>query len=468
MRNFYLTFGRLYGLKFRRVPVVQSWYKFGSRKYYSNRVSTDYLGNSLGKELYSLCPGFDWDYLCNPENTLKIKENIKNRKGIGDIEAVHSLWEDTLREADPAKKKELVKKLRSAASDIPNKMHPLVPIGDESCNRVIRTFGQQSPNTEKEERKVKTKSVVEIGEKAGWLRTSNVGVTTGQRSYYFLDQLSRLELALVNYSLDKLSQKGFQLVSVPEILKPEIIEGCGFKTTGLRTQVYKLDPHHGPACLSGTSEMALAGYLQNQEFSIHDLPLKLMAVSRCHRAEVSQLEEEKGIYRVHNFTKVEMFGVVPQETGNESDELLQEFIDLQTDIYQSLGLHCRLLDMASQELGAPASRKFDYETWMTAKGFWGEISSASNCTDFQSRRLGVKYHRHTTTTTPKSTYAHTINGTACAVPRLVMAIVEKNQLPDGNVLLPEVLHSYFQGKLLTVEPNLGIHWKGSIKPFTIH
>lgn len=126
------------------------------------------------------------------------------------------------REDNPIKKQELIDKLRSLAADIPNKIHPLAPIGNESCNHVVKTFGKESVNVGI------VKDVVEIGEKAGWLRTSNVGTTTGQRSYYFLNQLARLELALVNYCLDKLRLEGFQLISVPEILKPEIIEGILF------------------------------------------------------------------------------------------------------------------------------------------------------------------------------------------------------------------------------------------------
>ncbi|CAI9723059.1 serine--tRNA ligase, mitochondrial-like [Octopus vulgaris] len=459
MYGIHSTLGRFQWRTCKHFSVLRALLKSEGSKCYRKDISIDCLSQNSYQDLQStICPEFDWDYLCNPENTLEIKENIRNRKGIGDIDAVHRLWKDVSREDNSMKKQELIDKLKSLAADIPNKIHPLAPIGNESCNRVVKTFGKESVNVGK------VKGVVEIGEKAGWLRTSNVGTTTGQRSYYFLNQLARLELALVNYCLDKLRLEGFQLVSVPEILRPEIIEGCGFKTTGERTQVYKLDAkRHGSACLSGTSEMALAGYFQNQVFSIQDLPMKLTAVSRCHRAEVSELEEEKGIYRVHNFTKVEMFSIVAQETGKESDDSLQEFVDLQTDLYQSLGLHCRLLNMASQELGAPASRKFDYETWMPAKGFWGEISSASNCTDYQSRRLGAKYKNKD----DQLTYVHTINGTACAVPRLVMAIIENNQLPNGSVLLPQVLHPYFRGSLLTVEPKSLNHWKKSLTPFTV-
>lgn len=402
---------------------------------------------------------FDWNYLCNPINTAEIRQNIQWRKGVGDIDSLLRVWKQVGQTKDADEKKRLMFQLDQLAADIPNQKHPAAPIGDESCAQLVKLVGQPQTND-----KIKI-PVVQLAEEAGWLRMSNLTISAGQRSYYLQNQFARLERALVRFTLDRLQDQGFLLVSVPEILRPEIIEGCGFKTSGERTQVYKIETNSdGLLCLSGTSEMALGGYFSNQLLTLDQLPIKLAAVSRCHRAETSGVDEEKGIYRVHSFTKVEMFAVTGQESGSESDRMLQSFVDIQNDLYTELGLHFRILDMPSQELGAPACRKFDAEAWMPGKKFWGEISSASNCTDFQSRRLNIKYK----TDDGSLKHVHTINGTACAVPRILMALVENNQRNNGDVDLPSALHSYFGAEKLTRDPQPQMKWTKFIKPFTVH
>lgn len=401
---------------------------------------------------------FDWAYLCNLKNTDEIRQNIQCRKGIGDIDTLLRVWKQFGQEDDPDEKQRLMLQLEQLASDIPNKKHPQAPVGDESCAQLVKMIGQPQADE-----KIK-QPIVQLAEKAGWLRMSNLGISTGQRSYFLQNQFAHLEQALVRFTLDRLRDQGFQLVSVPEILKPEIIEGCGFTTTGERTQVYKIGTDsHDPLCLSGTSEMALGGYFSDQLLTFDQLPIKVAAVSRCHRAEISGVDEEKGIYRVHNFTKVEMFAVTGQDSGSESDEMLQHFVDIQTNLYTELGLHFQILDMPSQELGAPASRKFDSEAWMPAKKFWGEISSASNCTDFQSRRLNIKYKMDNGSVK----YVHTVNGTACAVPRILMALVENNQRDNGKVDLPTALHSYFGAEALTPVTKPQMKWTKFIKSFVV-
>uniref|UniRef100_A0A1B0DM75 serine--tRNA ligase n=1 Tax=Phlebotomus papatasi TaxID=29031 RepID=A0A1B0DM75_PHLPP len=237
------------------------------------------------------------------------------------------------------------------------------------------------------------------------------------------------EQALLHYTVDQLSAHQFQLVSVPDIVPAQVIEGCGFSTTGERNQVYKLS--EPPFCLSGTAEMALAAYFAGEILPEEILPVKVMAVSRCYRAEVSGLQEERGIYRVHQFSKVEMFGVA--EPG-KSDQLLEEFKNIQVDLFRKLGLHFQILDMPPMELGAPAYRKYDIEAFLEGRGAYGEISSCSNCTDFQARRLGIK--------TASGKFAHTVNGTACAIPRMLIAILEAFQNPDGTISVPDSLQPY--------------------------
>lgn len=219
-------------------------------------------------------------------------------------------------------------------------------------------------------------------------------------------------------------------MSVPDILPAEVINACGMQTEGERNQVYKLIPSN--LCLSGTSEMALAGYFAGTKLTRKDLPVKVAAVSRCFRAETSGLTEEKGIYRVHQFTKVEMFSVCH---SSQSESMLDEFKNIEINLFKKLGLHFKLLDMPPHELGAPAYRKYDIEAWMAGRKMWGEISSCSNCTDYQSRRLNIMVDDE---------FAHTVNGTACAVPRMLIAIIETFQKEDGTIPIPKELRPFMK------------------------
>lgn len=276
------------------------------------------------------------------------------------------------------------------------------------------------------------------------LKTDNLTNFCGDRSYYFLGPLAKIEHALVQYTLAKLIKEGFKLVSVPDILPDELIKRCGMDTVGERNQVYSLynDYYGDKWCLSGTSEMALAGSLMNKNIPKDKLPLKLCSVSRCYRAEVSGIAEEKGIYRVHQFTKVEMFGACLPE---ESENMSLYFRNIQEELFQPLGLHYRVLDMAKHELGNQAYRKYDIEAWMPGRNKFGEISSCSDCTNYQSLRLGIH---------SDDICLHTVNGTACAVPRLIIALAETHQTADGSLELPEELNAYVTGQnLFKSQPN---------------
>ncbi|XP_039279436.1 serine--tRNA ligase, mitochondrial isoform X2 [Nilaparvata lugens] len=207
-------------------------------------------------------------------------------------------------------------------------------------------------------------------------------------------------------------------------------------------KVYSLDSQvYGPdLCLSGTSEMALAGFLMKKRLSPADLPLRLAAVSRCYRAETSRSSNERGIFRVHQFTKVEMFGVTE---ADGSDELLEEFRAIQEETFGELGLHFQVLDMPPCELGAQAYRKYDVEAWMPGRALYGEVSSCSSCTDYQSRRLDIRIKN-------SDRFAHTVNGTALAVPRTILSLVENFQNKDATVEIPLALQPFMvNSKLIT-------------------
>lgn len=369
-------------------------------------------------------PVFDENYLLDKKNIAEIGENIKLRKGVGDVHKAHEIH-DCLHNANLTDKERssLAEQLHEELKKIPNHTHPAVRCyGDEA--KVVGFYN------EKPTYKHKPLDFTELCKKLNIIRTEHLGNFNGSKSYYLLNDLAELEQALIRYTSSKILSHGFELISVPDILPADVIQSCGFQVDGERTQVYRLLPSN--LCLSGTSEMALAGYFAGSR--LDKLPKKVTAVSRCFRAETSKLQEEKGIYRVHQFTKVEMFSVC---RPYQSESLLDEFRDIEIDLFKSLGLHFQLLDMPPNELGAPAYRKYDIEAWMEGRQFFGEISSCSNCTDYQSRRLDIRM---------KGTdeFAHTVNGTACAIPRMLIAIVESFQREDGSIHVPKPLQRYMK------------------------
>lgn len=377
---------------------------------------------------------FDVDYLCDKSNFEEIYQNVKNRKGIGNIELIHEIKNELGHlEKDSEAFKSTQERLFLELRKIPNRTHPSVAdYGEEP--KIVKHIG------EPKQLNFKPLEFHEISKKLNLMRTEQLGNLAGNRSYVFMGELAELEQALVHYTAAKLLKKNCRMISVPDMLPRDVIERCGMNTRGDRAQVYSLDPelHGEDICLSGTSEMALGGFFNNKTIPAEILPLRVAAVSRCYRAEVSSVAEEKGIYRVHQFTKVEIFYVCKPES---SDSLLEEILKFQEEHFSSLGLHLRTLDMPPHELGAPAYRKYDIEAWLPGRGIFGEISSTSNCTDYQSRRLGIKYKENGV-----EKYAHTLNGTACAVPRLLIALFETNQNENGTVDIPEVLQKFMRFK----------------------
>ncbi|CAB1348755.1 unnamed protein product [Coregonus sp. 'balchen'] len=182
--------------------------------------------------------------------------------------------------------------------------------------------------------------------------------------------------------------------------------------------------------------------------------------STCYRAETDTGRETWGLYRVHHFSKVEMFGVTADETGEESSQMLEEFLSLQKEIFSSLELHYRVLDMPTQELGRPAHRKYDIEAWMPGRDSYGEISSGSNCTDYQSRRLNILYEGED----GSLHYAHTVNATACAIPRTIIAILETHQTKEGTVLVPRALQPFLGLEVIEKPKYIPLKYIGPNQP----
>ncbi|XP_036146273.1 serine--tRNA ligase, mitochondrial isoform X3 [Monomorium pharaonis] len=282
-------------------------------------------------------PEYNTNFLCNPANRDIIFNNIKRRKGVGDIDKV-------LEYSNNPEKQEL---FLQELSKIPNCTHPaVVEYGNEP--RLLKECGR------KPEFVFEPKEFGELASNLKAIRTNTLGPITGQRSYILLGDLAELEEALIQYSLKRLMEHGFKLLTVPDIILTKIIEKCGLIVDDGRTLVYNLNPYYGGNySLSGTAEMSLASKLMNTVLSYDMLPMKLAAVSRCYRAEGSGTLDERGIYRVHQFTKVEMF--VCSEP-NQSEEVFQDLQKIQEELFSSLGLHFRIMDMPSIDLGSPAYR----------------------------------------------------------------------------------------------------------------
>ncbi|KAJ0063884.1 hypothetical protein NL108_013155, partial [Boleophthalmus pectinirostris] len=325
------------------------------------------------------------------------------------------------------------------ALKLPNSTHPDTPHGDESQARVVELVGQ------KPEFDFKPRGHVELGERLGLIRQRHLSHVSGHRSYYLRGGGARLQMALQNFTLDKLLKRGFIPLTVPDMLRGAVFEGCGMQPHAHRSQVYALDPARSPDLnLAGTGEVGIAGFFMDHAVNWRDLPVRTVCCSTCYRAETDTGRETWGLYRVHHFNKVEMFGVTAGDSGLESAQMLDEFVNLQKELFTELELHFRVLDMPTQELGPPAHRKFDIEAWMPGRNSYGEISSGSNCTDFQSRRLNILYERED----GSLQYAHTVNATACAIPRMIISILETHQTKDGSVRVPTALQPYFGSDLI--------------------
>ncbi len=314
---------------------------------------------------------------------------------------------------------------------IPNLTHPDVPEGrSEDDNLELKRWGKPAEFT------FKARDHLQIGNELDLIDFETAAKVSGQKFYYLKNKAVMLELALVRYALEILEKESFTITLTPDIAKEDIVEGIGFIPRGEESNIYSLEGTG--TCLVGTAEITLGAYFSGQILKAEDLPIKLAGLSHCFRREAGAAGQySKGLYRVHQFTKVEMFIFCrPSQSETQHSYLL----NLEERIYQGLDIPYRVVDTCTGDLGGPAYRKFDIEAWMPGrgqKGDWGEITSASNCTDYQARRLGIRFKEN-----GKSVYVHMLNGTAVAVSRTLIAILENFQQEDGSVKIPEQLVPY--------------------------
>ncbi|MFV0445534.1 MAG: serine--tRNA ligase [Planctomycetaceae bacterium] len=321
--------------------------------------------------------------------------------------------------------------LRDVQGQLPNMTHPDAPIGGEDALVVLREVGQK-PRFD-----VQPLDHVELMQGLRLLDLESGAKVAGHGFYFLRDEAVLLELALVQYAVETLRKEGFTIFTTPDLAKDDVLHGTGYQPRGPETQIYSIDGTD--LSLVATAEITLGGMLKDEILNADELPLKFGGISHCFRTEAGgHGKATRGIYRVHQFTKVEMFGFTPPDVA-ASDSLHQEILRIEESIFQGLGVPYRVVDTPSGDLGGPAYRKFDLEAWMPGRNEYGEVTSCSNCTDFQSRRLGI---RCKSPDWKGTRYVHTLNGTAIAVTRAIVAILENYQQPDGSVVVPEVLRKW--------------------------
>lgn len=395
-----------------------------------------------------------------------IKENCKNRRAKVDVDQLLAVDEEkrTLlhkleamratrnavskgkpSEEDIQKMRELGEEIKSleeksSAIDsqlkdillaIPNLTHPDTPVGGENDYKVVYT------NKKPAEFSFEAKNHEELLTERGLLDFERGAKVAGSKFYFLKGNLVRLNQALIQHAMNIATKYGFELIETPDLVKQEILEGSGFNPRGEESQIYSIKDHD--LHLIGTAEITVLGYHANEVLDLSEGPKLYAALSHCFRTEGGAYgKESRGLYRVHQFTKLELFAFCKPENG---EGLHEKILAIEKDICDDLQLAYRVIDIPSGDLGGPAYRKYDVEAWMPGKGEkgdYGEITSTSNCTDYQARRLNIKYKKED----GSNEYVHTLNGTAVVLSRFPLSIVEQFQMEDGSIAVPPVLIPY--------------------------
>ncbi len=324
---------------------------------------------------------------------------------------------------------------------VPNLTHPEVRVSsNEDDNPVLEICGQPTKF------KFTPKDHVELAAALDLIDFDRATKVAGAKFYYLKNELALLEYALIQYALGILVKRGFTPFTTPDLAKKSVLEGMGFNPRGESTQIYNIE--NSELSLIGTAEITMGGYHQDEVFEEADLPKKYAAVSHCFRTEAGSYSKfSKGIFRVHQFTKIEMFQYVKPE---EAEAAHHELLEIEKEIFRGLGIPFRVIDHCTADLGAPSIRTYDLEAWMPGKpaedgtaGAWAEVTSTSNCTDYQARALNIKFRNQE----GQRHFVYTLNGTAIAITRCLIAIMENFQQADGTIVIPKVLRDYLPKKI---------------------
>ncbi len=318
---------------------------------------------------------------------------------------------------------------RDVLMTVPNILAEGTPEGGEEANRQEKTWGDAE--------KTGAKDHLTIAEPKGWVDFERGAKVAGSKFYYIKGPLVRLELAVVQMAMDLLQQAGFEPMFVPHMVNQATFDGTGFQPRGEENQSYRIDGED--LVMIGTAEIPLTGYHAGEIIDSEKLPLLYVGYSPSYRLEAGAYGKySKGLYRVHQFNKLEMYVFCAPE---ESEAWHQRMLDLEEKIAQALEIPYRLVRIAAGDLGVPAYKKYDLEYWSPVEGEYRELMSCSNVTDFQARRLNIR----TRTKDGKTVFVHTLNGTAAAFSRVPIALIENHQTADGKIRVPKAVQKYFGG-----------------------
>lgn len=363
----------------------------------------------------------------------KRNENAAAMKGKMDADVRQKLIEEGKRIKDEISEvekdcEEIEASLEEAARKIPNMAHPDAPVGKlDTENLEVKKVGVPRKFD------FEARDHVQLMEELDLVDFERGTKVSGQKFYYLKNEAVFLEQALIMYALGILRKHGFTTFITPDLARQEILQGIGFNPRGNESNVYCIEDDG--TCLVATAEITLGGYHSGEILNKESLPLMYCGLSHCFRREAGAAGQfSKGLYRVHQFDKVEMFVYCLPE---QSDALHEKLRSIEEEIFTGLEIPFRVVDTCTGDLGAPAYRKWDLEAWMPGRngGEYGEVTSTSNCTDYQARRLGVRFKD----SDGKNKFVHMLNGTAIAVGRAMLAIIENFQNADGSITIPKVL-----------------------------
>jgi len=378
------------------------------------------------------------------ENARAERNKISKTKPTPEIITAMKTLGETLKEQEN-RLTELEIKFKELLMAVPNLTHEQVKVSaNEADNPVLEKYLEPTKFN------FPPLDHVELAEALDLIDFDHATKVSGAKFYYLKNELAFLEFALIQYALEILIKHGFTPFITPDLAKREVLEGLGFNPRGESTQVYNIE--NSDLCLIGTAEITLGGLHQNEVLTLESLPRKYVAVSHCFRTEAGSYSKfSKGIFRVHQFTKIEMFQYVKPE---EAESAHQELLKIEKEIWQGLKIPFQVIDHCTADLGAPSIRTFDLEAWMPGKpssdgtqGAYAEVTSTSNCTDYQARGLNIKYQKEN----GEKDFVYTLNGTAIAITRCLIAILENYQQKDGSVKIPKALRKYLPRSLKLIK-----------------
>lgn len=330
-------------------------------------------------------------------------------------------------EADLEKVEE---KYHQALKSVPNIIFEDVPLGGEECSVEIKSWGDHEKDGVDH---------LDYAVSRDWVDFERGAKVAGAKFYYLKNELALLENALIQYGIKKVLEKGFRFITVPDLVSSKVLEGTGFNPrTSDQSDEYFIEGED--LALIATAEIALTGYHMDEIIDEDDLPLMYAGLSACFRKEAGAAgKHTRGLFRVHQFNKLEMYVFCLPEKSKEMHETI---LATEEEIWQELGIPYRVINIAAGDLGAPAAKKYDVEYWSPVDRCYRELTSCSNCTDFQARNLNIRVRRKDGTVE----VLHTLNGTAVSLARTLVAVIENYATKDGKLKVPEVLKPYLNNK----------------------